>query len=139
MVGYSLGEHCAATVTGSLPMQVAIKLLLRREALFADRDLVPGEGGMVTVQQAPDQTAISLAQEGLSGAADISGYPHPTSTILSGDASALDEIQGKMSATGVDSQRRAIKYGMHATHVRPVAKQLRLNGHVFPEADTFDQ
>ncbi|KAI5366019.1 putative Acyl transferase domain superfamily, malonyl-CoA ACP transacylase, ACP-binding protein [Septoria linicola] len=119
-------------------MQAAIKLLLRKEALFANRDLVPGEGGMVTVQQAPDQTATFLAQEGLSGVVDISGYPHPSSAILSGAASALDEVQERMSASGIDSQRRAIKYGMHATHVRPVADQLRSNENVFPEADSCE-
>lgn len=138
VVGYSLGEHCASAVTGSLPLDAALKLLLRREALFGNRELVQEEGGMLTVQETPDQTTTLLAQEGLCGAADVSGFPHPNSTILSGNASALDEIHGKLSESKVDAQRRAIKYGMHATHVQKVAHELRTNQDIFPEEDSRD-
>lgn len=75
IIGYSLGEHCASIVIGSLPLSAGLKLLLRREGLFADRSLIPNEAGMMTVQSPPPKVATFLAERGLSGAADISGYP----------------------------------------------------------------
>lgn len=138
IVGYSLGEHCASMVTGSLPLEAGLKLLLRREGLFADRSLIPNEGGMMTVQSPPQEVATFLAEKGLSGAADISGYPHPGTTVLSGEAAALDDIHESMSFHGIDAQRRGIKFGMHASHVSGVACELRHKPSIFPDSASKD-
>jgi acyl transferase domain-containing protein len=138
IVGYSLGEHIASIVTGSLPLQTGVKLLLRRDILFSDRDLIPTMGGMVTVQAKPEDTVQALASHGMSGDVEISGYPHKKSTILSGESEALDEAQKALQISGIDTDRRAIQLGMHSSHVNRVATKLRSDPAIFCPEDSRD-
>lgn len=136
VVGYSLGETVAAIFTKDVPLDVGIRLLLRRDKLYNNRDLIPDEGGMVTVQTDRDTTLRTLAKAGLSGTVDVGGYPHPGSTILSGNAKALDIAQETLSRDGIENQRRSISLGMHSSHVDRAASELRHNPAIFPPEDS---
>lgn len=67
VVGYSLGEYVADMVTGSLPLEVGIKLLLRHEKLLEDRSLIPNKGGTAAVQATPEETTRELCCSRLDG------------------------------------------------------------------------
>lgn len=125
VVGYSLGEFIAAIFTGSLPLLSAINFQMRREALYQDDTLVPERGGMLTVQAPPSQTTQTLARSGVAGDAEISGFPHPNSTILSGTAKVLDEAQEILSQASIATQRRDMKFGMHSSHIGAVTDRIR--------------
>lgn len=125
IVGYSLGEHIASMVTGSLPLQSGIKLLLRRDKIFSDKEVIPTIGGMVTVQAPPCDTVQALAEYGVVGDVEVSGYPHKNSTVLSGEAGKLDIAQECLAKNSIHTDRRAIQLGMHSSHVQGVAGKLR--------------
>lgn len=137
MVGYSLGEVIAAIFTGSLPLPSAIDFQMRREALYQDQSLVPEPGGMLTVQAPPPGTIQILARDGAAGDAEVSGYPHPRSTILSGTAKTLDKAQEILAKASVDTQRRDMKFGMHSSHVGAVTDRIRQHSEDYlPTVDT---
>ncbi|KAK4550004.1 hypothetical protein LTR36_002971 [Oleoguttula mirabilis] len=136
IVGYSFGEHIASVVTGSLPLDAGICYLLRREKLMEDRGLVPNVGGMVTVQAEPEKVTQALAANGASGEVEISGYPHKTSTILSGDAKALDDAQEALDDGDIDTQRRAIQLGMHSSHIEAITDRIRNDPLVFSDEES---
>ncbi|CZT19120.1 uncharacterized protein RCC_04966 [Ramularia collo-cygni] len=125
VVGYSLGEFIAALFTGSLSLSSAIDFQARREALYQDTSLVPEPGGMLTVKAPPSETVRILVQGGAAGDAEVSGYPHPNSTILSGTAKILDRAQEILAEASIDTQRRDMKFGMHSSHVGAVTDRIR--------------
>lgn len=131
VVGYSLGEVIAALFTGSLSLPSAIDFQMRREALYQDTSLVPEPGGMLTVQAPPPDTVQTLARGGAAGDAEVSGYPHPKSTILSGTAKTLDRAQEILGEASIDTQRRDMKFGMHSSHVGAVTDRIRQNSDDF--------
>lgn len=85
---------------------------------------------MLTVQIPPEQVKSELKDNGLPS--EISGFPHPTSTVLSGDAHDLDIVHDTLEHHDIDAQRRNIEYDMHSSHVACVAEQIRTNADIFP-------
>lgn len=91
---------------------------------------------MLTVQAPPSETVRILAHGGVAGDAEVSGYPHPKSTILSGTAQALDKAQEILAKASVDTQRRDMKFGMHSSHVGNVTDRIRQDPEFFMPAGT---
>ncbi|MEV5606655.1 SDR family NAD(P)-dependent oxidoreductase, partial [Streptomyces sp. NPDC052299] len=128
VVGHSQGEIAAAVVSGGLSLEDgALVVALRSRAIIA----LAGRGGMLSVALPADAVRSYLTRwpDDLS-VATVNG---PSSTVVSGTDSALDELVAVLRADGVRSRRIAVDYASHSPHVESIKEELaRLLAPVVP-------
>ncbi|MGB3438706.1 MAG: type I polyketide synthase, partial [Actinophytocola sp.] len=110
VVGHSQGEIAAAVVAGALSIEDgAAVVALRAKAIGA---VLSGRGGMVSVAAGVDAVTELIAPWGTAiGVAAVNG---PLSTVVSGDADALDAL---LAAIPDRSRRIPVDYASHSAHV----------------------
>ncbi|MEK8173822.1 acyltransferase domain-containing protein [Streptomyces sp. M19] len=119
VLGHSQGEIAAACVAGALTLEDAARVVaLRSQALVR----LSGLGGMASVAAGRARTQESLAPwaDRLSVAA-VNG---PGSTVVSGDADALEEFLTATEATGTRVRRVPVTYASHCAHVERIHDEL---------------
>ncbi|MFD7559466.1 SDR family NAD(P)-dependent oxidoreductase, partial [Streptomyces sp. NPDC059835] len=119
VVGHSQGEIAAAAVAGALSLEdAALVVALRSQAIIA----LAGRGGMLSVALPADDVRPYLTRwpDDL-GVATVNG---PSSTVVSGTNSALDELVADLDADGVRSRRIAVDYASHSPHVESIEAEL---------------
>nr|WP_265869922.1 type I polyketide synthase [Streptomyces drozdowiczii] len=119
VVGHSQGEIAAAVVSGALSLEDgALVVALRSRAIIA----LAGRGGMLSVALPADAVRPYLTRwaDDL-GVATVNG---PSSTVVSGTDSALDELVAVLDADGVRSRRIAVDYASHSPHVESIRDEL---------------
>ncbi|GGM05997.1 hypothetical protein GCM10010129_57070 [Streptomyces fumigatiscleroticus] len=130
VVGHSQGEIAAACVAGALSLEDAARIVvLRSQALAA----LAGTGGMATVM-APRATAESMIGR-WAGRLWVAAVNGPSSTVVSGDADAIEEFLRHAGATDVWARRVPVDYASHSPHIERVREQLAdALRHVTPRA-----
>ncbi|MFW6693104.1 type I polyketide synthase [Streptomyces sp. MAR4 CNX-425] len=119
VVGHSQGEIAAAYVAGALSLEDAARVVaLRSRALVG----LAGGGGMASVALSADATAERLAP--WAGRVGIAAMNGPVSTVVSGDAAALDEVLAGCEADGVRARRIPVDYASHSPQVEQVRDEL---------------
>ncbi|MEV0281757.1 type I polyketide synthase [Streptomyces sp. NPDC050610] len=121
VVGHSQGEIAAACVAGALSLDDAARVVaLRSKALRA----LSGRGGMVSVALPAAEVGEWLADwDGKLSVAAVNG---PASTVVSGDAGALDELLERAEVREVRARRVPVDYASHSSHVEDIHDQLLL-------------
>ncbi|MFL6123598.1 SDR family NAD(P)-dependent oxidoreductase, partial [Actinophytocola sp.] len=116
VIGHSQGEIAAAAVSGALSLaDAATVVALRSRTISA----IAGAGGMMSITLPAEQVAARLPA-GVSVAA-ING---PEATIVSGDATALDELAAACEADGVQARRVKVDYASHSAHVEHIHQDI---------------
>ncbi|MFI9629694.1 type I polyketide synthase [Streptomyces sp. NPDC052042] len=119
VIGHSQGEIAAAAVSGALGLDDAARVVALRSRLLAR---LAGLGGMVSVPEPLADVTRRLDQWGERlGIAAING---PRSTVVSGDADALDELLAACTADGVRAKRVPVDYASHSSHVELIEAEL---------------
>ncbi|MFF3209015.1 acyltransferase domain-containing protein, partial [Streptomyces sp. NPDC002962] len=119
VVGHSQGEIAAACVAGGLSLGDAARVVaLRSRALRR----LSGLGGMVSVAAGRERTEDLLA--GWVGRVGVAAVNGPGSTVVSGDADALDELVVVCEGLGVRARRVAVDYASHSAHVDLIREEL---------------
>ncbi|MEU3328705.1 type I polyketide synthase [Streptomyces albus] len=120
VVGHSQGEIAAACVAGALSLRDAARVVtLRSQAI---RDVLAGHGGMMSVALPPEDLAGELERwEGRLSLAAVNG---PSSAVVSGEASALDELQARCEERQVRVRRVPVDYASHSVQVEAVRERL---------------
>ncbi|MGH3312775.1 MAG: SDR family NAD(P)-dependent oxidoreductase [Streptomyces sp.] len=112
VVGHSQGEIAAAQVAGALSLDDAARVVaLRSRAIVA----LAGNGGMASVALPAHEIEPRLARFG--GRVHIATVNGPSSTTVSADAEALEELLAECAKEGVDARRIAVDYASHSPHV----------------------
>ncbi|WP_194821348.1 type I polyketide synthase [Micromonospora sp. S-DT3-3-22] len=112
VVGHSQGEIAAACVIGALSLSDAARVVALRSRAIR---VLAGQGGMVSVGLPVEEVRPRLRRwDGDIGVAVING---PGSTVVSGSASALDELQAVFAADDVRTRRVPVDYASHSWHV----------------------
>ncbi|MEV6426103.1 type I polyketide synthase [Streptomyces sp. NPDC051662] len=112
VVGHSQGEIAAAHVAGALSLDDAARVVaLRSRAIVA----LAGNGGMASVPVPAHELEPRLAR--LGGRVHIATVNGPSSTTVSADVEALDELLAECAKEGVDARRIAVDYASHSPHV----------------------
>ncbi|UUU39279.1 type I polyketide synthase [Streptomyces sp. NBC_00162] len=119
VLGHSLGEYAAAVTAGTLELDEAARLVVRRGALTGE--LPPG-GGMLAVATAPEELAGILAGEPDAVVAALNG---PADTVLSGPSAALARIGKELTGRGVRVRELPAPYAFHSPLMAPAAAKLR--------------
>nr|ACO94499.1 polyketide synthase type I [Streptomyces sp. MP39-85] len=119
VVGHSQGEIAAASVAGALSLEDGARVVaLRSKALLA----LSGQGGMVSVALPREETERLISRWGTrTGIAVVNGG---TSTVVSGEVEALDELIASCEADGVRARRIQVDYASHSAQVERIEQEL---------------
>nr|WP_312885889.1 SDR family NAD(P)-dependent oxidoreductase [Streptomyces physcomitrii] len=115
VLGHSQGEIAAACVAGALSLDDGARVVaLRSRALVR----IAGTGGMMSVPLPAEETRERLAPwEGRLALAAANG---PSSTVVSGEAEALDELYTALTGDGVRARKVPVDYGSHSAQVEEI-------------------
>ena len=119
VLGHSQGEIAAACVAGALSIEDAARVVaLRSKAIRA----IAGRGGMVSVPlpAAGAEQLVAQWPERVFVAA-VNG---PQSTVVAGEAAALDELLARCEADGVRARRIPVDYASHTPHMEELRESL---------------
>ncbi|WSP77978.1 amino acid adenylation domain-containing protein [Streptomyces sp. NBC_01235] len=112
VVGHSQGEIAAACAAGALSLEDGARVVaLRSRALLE----IAGEGGMVSLALSLDATRALL--EPWEGRVFVAAVNGARSTVVSGDAAALDELLAHCAAGEIRARRVPVDYASHSAHV----------------------
>ncbi|MET7938384.1 type I polyketide synthase [Streptomyces sp. NPDC005322] len=120
VVGHSQGELAAAAVSGVLSVADAARVVALRSRLIA-RELA-GRGGMVSIARPPAEVEQVLEPWGERiCVATVNG---PRSTVVAGEAGALDELMERCQREGVRARRIPVDYASHTPQVEGIREAL---------------
>lgn len=119
VIGHSMGEIAAATVSGALTVRQGAAVVCRRSRLLTR---LGGSGAMWAVQVGEHQ-----AREAIGEHADrvCVGVVNSTySCVLTGDADALDEVIERLRREGAFCKQVQVAYASHGPLVEPLRHDL---------------
>jgi acyl transferase domain-containing protein/acyl carrier protein len=119
VVGHSMGEVAAAHVAGALGLDDAAAVICRRSRLLRRTS---GQGAMAAVELSIEQAEAALA--GFEDKVSIAASNSPTSTILSGDPAALEEILRALEGRSVFCRRVKVDVASHSPQMDPLRSEL---------------
>ncbi len=120
VVGHSMGEVAAACIAGALSLEDGARIICERSRLMRQ---VSGRGGMAVVELGVDEIGPDIATCG--GSVAIAAQNGPRSTVLSGDAAALDRLLATWQAREVFGRRVKVDVASHSPQVDPLLDELR--------------
>lgn len=115
MAGYSLGEYVAATVSGVLGLDDALRLVGHRAAELS----AAPRGAMLAVA-----AGVSEVEDLLVGDVWVSGANTPRLTVVAGVPAAVAEVAQRATARGLTHRAVASSYAFHTPMMEPVAAGL---------------
>ncbi|WP_339154446.1 type I polyketide synthase [Streptomyces sp. F41] len=120
VVGHSQGEVAAAVVSGALSLADGARVVALRAR--AVQDHAP-DGAMGLVERPVGEVTEQLAAYG--DALSVAVVNTARSTVVAGDAEALDRFLAQMEATGAYCQRVDVDYASHSPHMDALLPALR--------------
>jgi acyl transferase domain-containing protein len=111
MLGHSVGEYVAACLAGVFSLEDALGLVAERGRLMQQMPT----GAMLAVTLAEHEVAALL--DGALGLAAVNG---PSQCVVSGPVGSVEELQGDLSARGVETQRLRTSHAFHSVLMEPV-------------------
>ncbi|KJS57798.1 type I polyketide synthase, partial [Streptomyces rubellomurinus] len=115
VVGHSQGEVVAAVVSGVLTLEQGAKVVARRSAAVR---AVTGIGGMALVERPVGQVEDLLAA--YDGRLSVAAVNTSASTVVSGEADALDRLVADLQQQGVFCRRVNVDYASHSAQMDPL-------------------
>lgn len=119
VVGHSMGEIVAACAAGALERSQALELLMRRSRI-AERGA--HGGAMASVALTREEAEPLVAEVG--GRVSVGAVNGPRSTVVSGEAAAVDRVVAAAAERGVAARRLRVEYGFHSPLLDGAAEEL---------------
>ncbi|QRO01345.1 amino acid adenylation domain-containing protein [Archangium violaceum] len=120
VVGHSAGEIAAAHVAGALSLSQALHLAWHRGRIT---QRAPAGGRMALVRLSAADTALAL--RGYEGRLWIAAHNGPTSTVVSGEARAIEELVVGLEQRQIDARPlSAVGYASHCPWMEPPRVEL---------------
>ncbi|KAE8373903.1 hypothetical protein BDV26DRAFT_296514 [Aspergillus bertholletiae] len=122
VTSHSSGEIAAAYAVGALSYRTAVAFAYYRALLASDKSLrLPVPGGMVAIGLSLEETEAYLSRLKSDGQAVIACVNSPSSITVSGDLSAVTELEEVANAEGVFARRLRVDTAWHSHHMTPIA------------------
>ncbi|RSM90621.1 type I polyketide synthase [Kibdelosporangium aridum] len=119
VIGHSMGEVAAAHVAGALSLTDAVAVICRRSKLAA---AVAGRGAMASIALPMGHVAETLA--GYQDKVSIAASNSPSTTLISGEPSAVDDIVASLQHRDVFCRRIDVPFAAHSPHVDELRDEL---------------
>ena len=119
IVGHSMGEVAAAHVAGALSLDDAARVISRRSELMKR---VSGRGAMAVVELSFDDAREAI--HGFGGRLSVAVSNSSRSTVVSGDADAIDELLCELERRDVFARRVKVDVASHSPHMDPLMAEL---------------
>ncbi|MFI0443716.1 type I polyketide synthase, partial [Streptomyces eurythermus] len=119
VVGHSQGEIAAACVAGGLSLADGARVVVLRSRAIAR---IAGGGGMVSVSLPAGRVRTML--EEFDGRLSVAAVNGPSSTVVSGDVQALDELLAGCEREGVRARRVPVDYASHSAQMDQLRDEL---------------
>ncbi|MDC0707025.1 SDR family NAD(P)-dependent oxidoreductase [Stigmatella sp. ncwal1] len=120
VAGSSIGEVAAAYAAGILTLEDAMRITVARSRIL---HAVAGKGAMALVELSEEEATTEVA--GYAQRLSVAAINSQNSTLLSGEASAMDELLGTLTARGVSCRRIGLDYASHSPAVEPYIDELK--------------
>ncbi|MEU1290510.1 type I polyketide synthase, partial [Kitasatospora sp. NPDC005856] len=112
VIGHSQGEIAAAVVAGALSVEDGARVVALRSLAITE---LAGGGGMVSV--AAGSAVVGELIGSFEGRVSVAAFNGPSSTVVSGEPGALDELMARCEARGVRARRIPVDYASHSAQV----------------------
>jgi acyl transferase domain-containing protein len=120
MLGHSVGEFVAATLSGVLRLEDACRLVAARGRLMAER-CTPGAMAAVFA----DEKATRELVAGLAAEVGIAAVNGPASVVVSGSERGVATVAERAAARGVKTKRLTVSHAFHSPLMEPVLAEFR--------------
>ncbi|AUX26446.1 polyketide synthase [Sorangium cellulosum] len=120
VVGHSQGEVPAAYVAGALSLEDAARIVAVRSRLVRR---VSGAGAMAVIERPVGEVEQRIAR--FAGALSVAAVNTPRSTVVSGDAEAVDRLLAELEAEQVFARKVNVDYASHSRHVDGLLPELQ--------------
>jgi acyl transferase domain-containing protein len=115
LIGHSMGEIAAATVSGALSIADGAAIVCRRNALL---DSLRGRGAMVAVHVGEEEARAAIGE--YAGSVSVAVVNSAHSTVLAGDAAALEAVVAPLRDKGVLVRQVQVDFASHSPQVASV-------------------
>ncbi|MFE6037784.1 SDR family NAD(P)-dependent oxidoreductase, partial [Streptomyces sp. NPDC056452] len=120
LMGHSIGEVAAAHAAGVLSLADACTLVATRGRLM---QALPANGTMLSALAAEDDITPHLT--GHEHHVSIAAVNGPTSTVLSGDRTTLENLETTLTEQGIKTRRLRVSHAFHSPHMNPMLDEFR--------------
>nr|WP_263172694.1 type I polyketide synthase [Streptomyces sp. SCSIO ZS0520] len=117
LMGHSIGELSAAHIAGVLTLPDACTLVATRARLMQD---LPQGGTMTSLQAGAEEVEASLAKVTGGERVSIAALNGPTSTVISGDADAVEAVSAYWQEQGRKTRQLRVSHAFHSAHMDPM-------------------
>jgi len=118
VMGHSVGEYAAAVDAGVMSFEDGLRLIAARGRLM---QALPAGGAMAALFTGP--AALIEPLESLGGAVSLAAVNAPDSSVVSGDAEAVDALVDGMSALGIQHRRLSVSHAFHSRRMEPMLEE----------------
>jgi len=119
VVGHSMGEIAAAHFAGALTLRDALRITCWRSRLMAR---LSGRGAMAAIELPLERLERDLV--GYQGRLAVAASNSPTSTVLSGDPAALDEVMKAFEREGIFCRLVKVDVAAHSPQLDPLRQEM---------------
>lgn len=119
VVGHSLGEVAAAHVAGVLSLEDAVQIVFHRARLMQQGT---GKGKMAVVDLSLIEAERLLTK--YEGRLSIAAINSPSSIVISGEKTALEEVLHSLTQQQVFCQLLPVNYAFHSSQMEPFQSEL---------------
>ncbi|WP_455712135.1 type I polyketide synthase [Streptomyces canus] len=134
VIGHSQGEIAAAHIAGALSLDDAARIVTLRSQAIGEH--LAGLGGMMSLPIPLEQAQDRISE--YHGRIEIAAVNGPSSTVVAGDADALDDLYETANEAGIRARKIPVDYASHTSHVERIEAELAdLLAELTPEAPTI--
>lgn len=120
VVGHSMGEVAAAHLSGALSLDDAVRVICHRGRVIRT---VSGRGRMAFVELSAADARDQL--RGLEDRLAVAAVNAPTSSVLSGDPEAVEEVTARLRALGIFCRiLESVDFASHSPQMEPLKGDL---------------
>ena len=119
--GHSSGEIAAAFAAGLVSLEAAMAVAYYRGKHMARQQ--GAKGAMLAIGLGDKDTMAALAP--FAGRLGIAAVNSPSSTTVSGDADAVEELEEVLASRGTFARKLRVEQAFHSHHMRPLAPKYR--------------